>query len=68
MHTYAWGRVEKSLERFNKDDAIYKDGWTGWFAMMGMRTGLRLVNAVPMLKRKMAEQMDRQRGQMEDRS
>lgn len=68
MHTYAWERVEKSLERFNKDDAIYKDGWTGWFAMMGMRTGLRLVNAVPMLKRKMAEQMDRQRGQMEHRS
>ncbi|GAO16038.1 uncharacterized protein UV8b_02316 [Ustilaginoidea virens] len=26
MHSYAWERVEKSLERFNKDDAVYKEG------------------------------------------
>ncbi|KAK8149239.1 hypothetical protein G3M48_007769 [Beauveria asiatica] len=68
MHSYAWDRVEKSLERFNKDDAIYKPGLTGWLAMTAMRSGLRLVNAIPPLKRKMAAQMDRQRGQMEERS
>lgn len=68
MHEYAWERVEKSLERFNKDDAIYKPGLTGWLAMTTMRGGLRLVNAIPPLKRKMAAQMDRQRGQMEERS
>ncbi|ATY64066.1 FAD-dependent monooxygenase [Cordyceps militaris] len=68
MHGYAWDRVEQSLERFNKDDAIYKPGITGWLAMMAMRTGLRLVNAVPPLKKKVAAQMDRQRGQMEERS
>ncbi|TQV99269.1 hypothetical protein V2A60_004746 [Cordyceps javanica] len=68
MHAYAWERVEKSLERFNKDDAIYKPGLTGWLAMTAMRSGLRLVSAIPPLKRKMAAQMDRQRGQMEERS
>lgn len=68
MHSYAWERVEKSMERFNKDDAIYKSGWTGWFALNMMRGGLRIVNAIPPLKRKMAEQMDKQRGQVEKRS
>ncbi|KAJ3492699.1 hypothetical protein NLG97_g5205 [Lecanicillium saksenae] len=68
MHSYAWERVEKSLERFNKDDAIYKPGFSGWFAMTAMRGGLRLVNAIPPLKKKVAEQMDRQRGQTEERS
>ena len=68
MHSYAWERVEKSLERFNKDDAIYKPGITGWLAMTAMRGGLRLVNAIPPLKRKMAAQMDLQRGQTEERS
>lgn len=68
MHSYAWERVEQSLERFNKDDAIYKPGLTGWLAMTAMRSGLRLVSAISPLKRRMAAQMDRQRGQMEERS
>lgn len=68
MHSYAWDRVEKSLERFNKDDAIYKSGWTGWLAMATMRGGMRLVNNIPPLKRKVAAQMHQQRGQLEDRS
>lgn len=61
MHGYAWERVEKSLERFNADDAIYQPGLKGTLAMMMMRGGLRLVNALPPLKRKMAAAMTAER-------
>ena len=63
MHSYAWDRVEKSLERFNADDAIYKPGLRGDLAMMLMRSGLRMVNAIPPIKRRMAAAMTAERGQ-----
>jgi 2-polyprenyl-6-methoxyphenol hydroxylase-like FAD-dependent oxidoreductase len=63
MHGYAWDRVEKSLERFNADDAIYKPGLRGGLAMMLMRGGLRMVNAIPPIKRKMAAAMTAERGE-----
>lgn len=63
MHTYAWDRVEKSLERFNADDAIYKPGLRGGLALMLMRVGMRVVNALPPIKRKMAAAMTAERGQ-----
>lgn len=45
MHTYARDRVEKSPERFNANDAIYKSGLQGGLALMLMRVGMRVVNA-----------------------
>ena len=63
MHSYAWDRVEKSLERFNADDAIYKPGLRGDLAMMLMRSGLRMVNAIPPMKRRMAAALTAERGQ-----
>jgi 2-polyprenyl-6-methoxyphenol hydroxylase-like FAD-dependent oxidoreductase len=63
MHTYAWDRVEKSLERFNADDAIYKPGLRGGLALMLMRGGMRVVNALPPVKRRMAAAMTAERGE-----
>lgn len=63
MHTYAWDRVEKSLERFNADDAIYQPGWRGTLAMTFMRGSMRLVNAIPPLKKMMADSMTKERGE-----
>ena len=62
MHSYAWNRVEKSLERFNADDAVYKPGLTGTVATMLLRGGMRLVNSVPPLKRRFAAEMTKERG------
>lgn len=67
MHSYAWGRVEKSLERFNKDDAVYQTGLKGTIANMMMRTGMRVVNALPPLKRMVAASITRERGEVERR-
>lgn len=63
MHTYAWDRVKKSLERFNADDAIYKPGFQGWLALMMMRAGLRVANALPPVKRRMAAAITADRGE-----
>ncbi|KFX87400.1 hypothetical protein V490_08261 [Pseudogymnoascus sp. VKM F-3557] len=63
MHTYAWDRVEKSLERFNAEDAIYKPGLRGDLALMVMRVGMRVVNALPPIKRKIAAAMTAERGE-----
>lgn len=68
MHSYAWERVEKSLERFNEDDAVYKSGWRGSMATMVMRSGMRLVNALPPLKRKMGAAMTKERGNVDERA
>lgn len=68
MHTYAWTRVEKSLERFNADDAIYKPGWMGSLALMGMRLGMRFANALPPVKRMMSEQFTKERGNIDERA
>ncbi len=62
MHSYAWNRVEKSLERFNADDAVYKPGLTGTVATVLLRGGMRLVNSVPPLKRRFAAEMTKERG------
>ncbi len=68
MHSYAWQRVDKSLERFNADDAVYKGGWRGSLATMMMRGGMRLVNALPPLKRKVAEDITKERGKIDERA
>ncbi|KAH7303249.1 FAD-dependent monooxygenase [Stachybotrys elegans] len=67
MHSYAWRRVEKSLDRFNKDDAVYQPGLKGTIATMMMRTGMRVVNALPPLKRMVAESITKERGDLERR-
>ncbi|KAA8643960.1 hypothetical protein EYZ11_006370 [Aspergillus tanneri] len=67
MHSYAWKRVEKSLERFDADSDIYKPGWRGWFAMTLMRNGLRIVNWMPPLKRRMAAAITAERGERDER-
>lgn len=61
MHSYAWTRVEESLKRFNADDPVYRTGVSGWLATLVMRCGMRLVNALPPLKRKMAAAMNQER-------
>lgn len=63
MHSYAWDRVEKSLERFNADDAVYKPGLRGGLALVLMRAGMRVVNALPPLKRRMAAGIAADRGE-----
>lgn len=68
MHSYAWERVEKSLERFNKDDAVYKPGIRGSLALMFMRGGMRLVNNVSPLKRKMVAELEKDRGKIDVRA
>ncbi|UNI23075.1 hypothetical protein JDV02_008915 [Purpureocillium takamizusanense] len=62
MHAYAWTRVDKSLERFNADDAVYKPGLTGTLATMFLRAGMRLVNSLPPLKRRFAAEITKERG------
>ncbi|MFC4946478.1 FAD-dependent oxidoreductase [Pseudonocardia sp. GCM10023141] len=62
MHGYAWDLVAKSLERFDADAAIYRSGIGGRLALAGMRTGMRLVNHLPPLKRKMAAATSADRG------
>lgn len=61
MHGYAWKRVEESLERFNADDAVYKPGFAGWFATTIMRTGMRLVNSIPPIKKRVLAKMFEER-------
>lgn len=65
MHTYAWDRVEKSLKRINSNDAIYKPGLRGDLEMMLMRTGMRIVNALPPIKRRMAAAIVADRGEQD---
>ncbi|KAK3192752.1 hypothetical protein K4F52_001106 [Lecanicillium sp. MT-2017a] len=68
MHSYAWQRVEKSLERFSADDAVFQGGWRGALATMMMRGGMRLVNALPPLKRMFADNMTKERGKIDERA
>lgn len=63
MHSYAWDRVEKSLERISADDAIYKPGLRGSLALLLMRAGMMLVNALPPVKRRMAAAITANRGE-----
>lgn len=61
MRGYAWELVAKSLERFDADAAVYRPGIGGRLALTGMRTGMRVVNHLPPLKRKMAAAMNADR-------
>ncbi|WP_114597551.1 FAD-dependent oxidoreductase [Renibacterium salmoninarum] len=61
MHGYAWKRVKESLERFNATDPVYKSGLAGWFATAMMRTGMRVVNVIPFIKKKLAAKMFEER-------
>ena len=65
MHAYAWDRVEKSLKWFDADAAVYKGGIKGDLAAAMMRTGMRIVNALPMLKRKMRADLTNDRGEVD---
>lgn len=61
MHGYAWELVDKSLERFDADAAVFKPGISGRLALTGMRAGMRMVNHLPPIKRKMAAAMNADR-------
>lgn len=64
MHSYAWEAVVKSRERFDGDSVAYRPV-VGKFAQVGMRTGMRVMNHVGPLKRKMvrAQMGDRDHGE-----
>ncbi|WP_433280452.1 FAD-dependent oxidoreductase [Pseudonocardia xinjiangensis] len=61
MHDYAWPLVAKSLERFDGDAALYKPV-VGRLALAGIRTGMRVVNHLPAVKRRMAAAQGADRG------
>jgi 2-polyprenyl-6-methoxyphenol hydroxylase-like FAD-dependent oxidoreductase len=61
MHDYAWPLVAKSLERFDGNAALYKPV-IGRVALAGMRTGMRMVNHLPPVKRRMAAAQGADRG------
>jgi 2-polyprenyl-6-methoxyphenol hydroxylase-like FAD-dependent oxidoreductase len=54
MHGYAWEAVIKSRARFDGNSLAYKPV-IGRVGLAGMRTGMRLVNHVRPLKRKMLQ-------------
>jgi 2-polyprenyl-6-methoxyphenol hydroxylase-like FAD-dependent oxidoreductase len=53
MTAYAWDAVVKSRAQMNGHSALHKSGITGSFARAGMRTGMRVVNHLPPVKRRM---------------
>ncbi|WP_422928408.1 FAD-dependent oxidoreductase [Singulisphaera sp. PoT] len=61
MRTYAYAAVQKSREQMDQDAWIHKPV-VGRLALASMRAGMRLVNAVPVLKRRMAESQSAFRG------
>jgi 2-polyprenyl-6-methoxyphenol hydroxylase-like FAD-dependent oxidoreductase len=61
MQAYAPGLVAKSLERFDGGSALYKPV-VGRVALAGMRTGMRVVNHLPPVKRRMAAATGADRG------
>jgi 2-polyprenyl-6-methoxyphenol hydroxylase-like FAD-dependent oxidoreductase len=65
MQAYAPGLVAKSLERFDGGSALYKPV-VGRVALAGMRTGMRVVNHLPPVKRRMAAATGADRGHGRD--
>jgi 2-polyprenyl-6-methoxyphenol hydroxylase-like FAD-dependent oxidoreductase len=65
MREYGFDAVEKSREQMDSNGLIYKPG-IGRIALAAMRTGMRVVNHLPPLKRRMTENMLRYRGAERD--
>lgn len=61
MREYGFEAVLKSREQMNGDDLIHKPV-VGRAMLAGMRTGMRVVNHLPPLKRRMTESLLRERG------
>jgi 2-polyprenyl-6-methoxyphenol hydroxylase-like FAD-dependent oxidoreductase len=61
MIAYGFAAVEASRRQMDGRDLIHRPG-IGRVALAGMRTGLRVVNAVPPLRRRMATAQQRFRG------
>lgn len=61
MRAYGFDAVLKSREQMDGNGAIHKPV-IGRAVLAGMRTGMRLVNHTPPLKKRMAESMERYRG------
>ena len=60
MNAYAWDAVEKSRERFSGDAVSFKPG-IGRLALALSRTGMRLVNNLPPVKKKIKASMSAER-------
>jgi hypothetical protein len=61
MITYGFAAVLASRKQMDGRDPIHKPV-VGRLVLAGMRTGMRFVNAVPPLKRWMADEQQRFRG------
>jgi 2-polyprenyl-6-methoxyphenol hydroxylase-like FAD-dependent oxidoreductase len=61
MRAYAWPAVLKSREQMDGGAVIHKP-LVGRLALAGMRAGMRLANHLPPLKRRMADDLRRDRG------
>ena len=61
MISYGFEAVLESRKQMNGRDPIHKPV-VGRLVLAGMRSGMRFVNRVPPLKRRMADQMQRFRG------
>lgn len=61
MRTYAFDAVERSRSRMNADDRVYAP-YLGRVVLAGRRAGMRIVNRMPAVKRKMARREQEFRG------
>jgi 2-polyprenyl-6-methoxyphenol hydroxylase-like FAD-dependent oxidoreductase len=61
MIAYAFDAVVKSRQQMDGDALMHKPV-VGRLALAGMRTGMRLVNHIPPLKQRMADNLSRDRG------
>jgi 2-polyprenyl-6-methoxyphenol hydroxylase-like FAD-dependent oxidoreductase len=53
MTGYAWEAVIKSRAQMDSHSTMHKAGLVGGFARAGMRTGMRMMNHLPAVKRKL---------------
>jgi 2-polyprenyl-6-methoxyphenol hydroxylase-like FAD-dependent oxidoreductase len=53
MTGYAWDAVVKSRAQMDGHSVMHKAGLVGGFARVGMRTGMRMMNHPPPVKRKL---------------
>jgi hypothetical protein len=53
MTSYAWDAVIKSRTQMDGHSTMHKAGPLGGFARAGMRTGMRVMNHLPPVKRKL---------------